>query len=89
MNTFWEIQSVNYITSYPPSATQDALAEKMQSVPGTDSLLFNRMMDNIECGRQRLKDIVEIEAREKEEQIERRQQQSKASGTWKGFERSL
>ena len=27
-------------------------------------------MDNIECGRQRLKDIVEIEAREKEEQIE-------------------
>ena len=53
----------------------------MQSVPETDSLLFNRMMDNIECGRQRLKDIVEIEAREKEEQIERRQQQSKASGT--------
>ena len=37
---------------------------KLQSVRETPSLLYNRMMDNTEYGRQRLKDIVEEEAEE-------------------------
>ena len=56
--------------SAPVAATRDALAERLQSVRETASLLYNRMMDNIEYGRERLKDIVEKEAREEEETTE-------------------
>ena len=56
--------------SAPVAATRDALAERLQSVRETVSLLYNRMMDNIEYGRERLKDIVEKEAREEEETTE-------------------
>ena len=45
-------------------ATRDALAEKLQSVRDTASLLYNRMMENMGYGRERLKDIVEKEAEE-------------------------
>ena len=43
------------------------------SVRETVSLLYNRIMDNIEYGRERLKDIVEKEAREEEEELQNRQ----------------
>ena len=56
--------------SAPVAATRDALAERLQSVRETASLLYNRMMDNIEYERERLKDIVEKEAREEEETTE-------------------
>ena len=52
--------------SAPAAATRDALTERLQSVRETASLLYNKMMDNIGYGRQRLKDIVEKEAREEE-----------------------
>ena len=52
--------------SAPVAATRDALTERLQSVRETASLLYNKMMDNIGYGRQRLKDIVEKEAREEE-----------------------
>ena len=61
--------------SAPVSVTREALAERLQSVRKTVSLLYNRMMENMEYGRQRLKDIVGIEAREeeaKEQQQEKR-----------------
>ena len=48
------------------AATGNALTERLQSVRETASLLYNRMMENMEYGRQRLKDIVEKEAREEE-----------------------
>ena len=52
----------------PVAATRDTLAERLQSVRETASLLYNRMMDNIEYGRERLKEIVEKEAREEEKE---------------------
>ena len=51
--------------SAPVAATRDALAERLQSVRETTSLLYNRMMENMGYGQQeRLKDIVEKEAEE-------------------------
>ena len=42
------------------AATGDALTERLRSVRETMSLLYNRMMENMEYGQQeRLKDIVE------------------------------
>ena len=43
-------------------ATRDALAERLRSIRETASLLYSRMMNNIEYGLQRLKNIVEKEA---------------------------
>ena len=46
--------------SAPVAATGDALTERLRSVRETMSLLYNRMMENMEYGQQeRLKDIVE------------------------------
>ena len=56
--------------SAPVTTTRDALAKRLQSVSDTASLLYNRMMDNIEYGQERLKDIVEEEAEEEEQQEE-------------------
>ena len=56
--------------SAPVTATRDVLAERLQRVRDTTSLLYNRMMENMGYGQQeRLKDIVEKEA-EKEQQQE-------------------
>ena len=52
--------------SAPMAATRDALAERLQSVRETASLLYNRMMENMKYGRERLKDITEKEAEEEE-----------------------
>ena len=56
------------------AATRDALTERLQSVLETTSLLYNRMMENMEYGRQRLKDIVEKQA---EEEAKEKQQKKK------------
>ena len=48
------------------AATRDALAERLQSVRETASLLYNRVLENMKYGQQRLKDFVEKEAREEE-----------------------
>ena len=50
-------KSCNAISA-PVAATRDGLAERLQSV------LHNRMMENMEYGLERLKDIVEKEAEE-------------------------
>ena len=52
------------------TATRDALAEKLQSVRDTASLLYNRTMENMGCGQETLKDIVEKEAEEEKQQQE-------------------
>ena len=46
------------------AATRDALAEGLQNVHQTASLLYNRIMVNMAYGWERLKDIVEKEAEE-------------------------
>ena len=43
------------------AATRDALAERLQGIRETASLLYNRMIENMEYGRERLKNIVEKE----------------------------
>ena len=67
MNTFLRntISKLYNVVSAPVAATRDALAEKLQSVRDTISLLHNRMIENMGYGQQeRLKDIVEEEAEE-------------------------
>ena len=44
------------------------LAERLQSVRETASLLYNRMVENMGYGLERLKDIVEKEAEEEQEE---------------------
>ena len=87
MNTFLRntISKLYNAVSAPVAATRDALAERLQSVRETTSLLYNRMMENMGYGQQeRLRDIVEKEA-EEEEQLaatkkdEEQQQESAAA----------
>ena len=49
MNTFFRntISKLYNAVSAPVTATQDALAERLQSVRDTTSLLHNRMMENM------------------------------------------
>ena len=54
--------------SAPVTATRDALAERLQSVRDTASLLYNRMMENMRYGQETLKGILEKEAEEVEEE---------------------
>ena len=56
--------------SAPVAATQDALAERLQSVRETTHLLYNRMMEKMGYGQERLKDIVEKETEGEEQQEE-------------------
>ena len=74
MNTFLRntISKLYNAVSAPVTATRDALAERLQSVHETASLLYNRMMENMGYGRERLKDIVEKEA---EEEVKGQQQE--------------
>ena len=56
------------------AATGDALVERLTSVCETASLMYSRMMKNMEYGQQRLKDIVEKEAEEEakeQQQVEK------------------
>ena len=52
------------------AATRDALAERLQSVRETASLLYNRMVENMGYGQETLKDIAEKEAEEEQQQEE-------------------
>ena len=72
MNTFLRntISKLYNTVSAPVAATRDALAERLPSVRDTASLLYNRMMENMGYGQERLKDIVEKEAEEEEQQQE-------------------
>ena len=70
MNKFLRntISKLYNAVSAPVAATGDALAERLQSVRDTTSLLYNRMMENMGYGQQeKLKDIVEKEAEEEEQ----------------------
>ena len=52
------------------AATRDALAERLQSIRKTASLLYNRMVENVGYRQEKLKDIVEKEAEEEQQQEE-------------------
>ena len=72
MNSFLRntISKLYNAVSAPVAATRDALAERLQSVRDTASLLYNRMMENMGYGQERLKDIVEKEVAEEGQQQE-------------------
>ena len=63
-----QLEKLYNAVSAPVAATRDPLAKRLQSIRETASLLYNRMIDNIEYGLERLKDIVEKVAREEEEE---------------------
>ena len=44
--------------STPVATTRDTLAERLQSIRETASLLYNRMVENMGYGWERLEDIV-------------------------------
>ena len=52
----------------PAAATRDALAERLQSIRETTSLLYYRMMENMGYKQETLKDIIEKEADEEQEE---------------------
>ena len=52
------------------AATGDALTKRLQRVRETASLLYNRMVENMEYGQERLKDIIEKEAEEQQQEPE-------------------
>ena len=72
MNTFLRntISKLYNAVSTPVAAKRDALAERLQSVRETASLLYNRMVENMGYGQETLKDIAEKEAEEEQQQEE-------------------
>ena len=69
MDTFLRntISKLYNAVSAPVAVTRDALAERLQSVRDTTSLLYNRMVENMGFGQQETsKDIVEKEAEEEQ-----------------------
>ena len=63
-----QITDLYNAVSAPVAATRDALASRLESVRDTASLLYNRMMDNIRYGQNKLKNIVEKEAKKEHKQ---------------------
>ena len=55
-------------SSAPVTATRDALTERLQSIRETASLLYNTMVENMGYGQKRLKDILEKEVEEEQQQ---------------------
>ena len=72
MNTFLRntISKLYNAVSVPVAATREALAERLQSVHVTASLLHNRIVENMGYGQKTLEDIVEKEAGEEQQQEE-------------------
>ena len=63
--------------SAPVAATRDALAERLQSVRDTVTLLYNRTKEKLGYGGETLKDIVEDEAeKEHKEAIKKKLKRS-------------
>ena len=62
-----QITNLYNAVSAPVAASRDALAQHLQSVHDTASLLYNRTMHHIGYGQETLKDIVKNAAKEEEE----------------------
>ena len=79
MNTFLRntVSKLYNSVSAPVTATRDALAERLQSVRDTASLLYNRMIGSMGHGEEILKDIVEKEAEEEEQPAAVKEEEAK------------
>ena len=62
-----QLTRLNNAVSAPMAATRDALAERLQRVHETASLLHNRMVENMGYRQEELKGIVEKEAEEEQQ----------------------
>ena len=82
MNTFLKntILKLYNPVSAPVIATCDTLAERLQSVRETASLLYNRMVENLGYGKEELKDILEKEAEEEPAVVKEEEEQRQ--GWW-------
>ena len=65
-----QLTKLHNAVSAPVTTTRDALAERLQGIRETTSLLYNKMMENVGYGQERFKDIVEKEAEEQEQRQE-------------------
>ena len=86
MNTFLKntISKLYNAASAPVTATRDALAERLQGIRDTASLLYHRMMENMEYGQEILKDIVEKEVEEEEKGRATVKEEEEAKEQWQG-----
>ena len=90
MNTFLRntISKLYKAVSVPLAAARDAFTERLQSVRDTAFLLYNRMVENMEYGQEKLKDIFEKEAEEEQKQEEGEEEED-ADLTPHKYERAL
>ena len=70
-----QIANLYNAVSAPIAVTRDTLVETLHNVRETASLLYNRIMDNNEYGRKRLKGIVEKETTDEEEKTEQQEEE--------------
>ena len=73
----------------PVAATRDALAERLQSVRDTVTLLYNRTKEKLGYGGETLKDIVEDEAEKQHEEYQEEEQQENIDLTPQEHETAL
>ena len=75
------ISKLYEFVSTPVAATRDALADRLQSVRDTVTLLYKRTKEKLGYNRETLKDIVEDEAeKQHEEHEEQQEEQEEAAG---------
>ena len=70
-------------------AGQDALVERLQRVREISSLLYGRLMDNFEYGKEKLKDIAEKRVREEEVATEGKESMQVKPGIQESIEYQL
>ena len=75
-NTFSKLCNA---VSAPVTETRDGLAERLQSIHDTASLLYNRMMENMGYGQEILKDIVEKEAEREESEATKKMKKPRSN----------
>ena len=82
MNTFLRnaISKLCNALSAPVTITRHALAKRLQSIRDTASLLYNRMMENMGYGQERLKGVVEKEAEGEESAATKKMKKPRSNG---------
>lgn len=70
------IENLYNFVSTPMAATRDAFTERLQSIRGTVSLLYNRVIDNVGWG-DRLKEKKEENQKKKEKKLQNKKNRQK------------
>ena len=90
--TSWIRNQLKKLCNAASASVTATPAERLQGVRDTASLLYNRMMENMGYGQERLKDIVQKEAEEEQQQEEQEgvdltphEHEREFKGAYKGF----